>query len=57
MKIKKYKWLTIFNSFRCDKEIPRERELELKDIIKEIKRLSNKMELLFKKEKSLVESK
>ena len=50
MKIKKYKWLAIFNSYICNEEIPREKELELKDIIKEIKRLSNKMELLFVQE-------
>lgn len=47
---KKYKWLTIFNSTRCDLKISKQKEKRLREIIKEIKELSKEMENLFKDE-------
>ncbi len=52
IKVKKYGYLTILNSTRCDLKIPKRKEIRLRAIIKEIKKLNKEIEELFKKDKS-----
>jgi len=49
IEVKKYPFLTILNSTRCDLKISKEKELRLKQIRKEIMKLYKEMEDLFKK--------
>jgi hypothetical protein len=49
IKVKKYKWLTIFNSTTCDLKISKKKELRLREIIKQIKNLAKEMNELFKR--------
>ncbi len=47
---RKYKWLTILNSTRCDFKLSRGKERRLYKIMKKVKELSEEMESLFKHE-------
>jgi len=51
VKVRKYNTRTIFKSTKCDLIIQKDKEKRLKQIIKEIDKLSNEMEKLFRKEK------
>lgn len=49
IEVKTYKTITVFNSTRAELKLPKWKELRLRQIVKEIIQLNQKMEDLFKK--------
>ena len=48
IKVKKYKTISVWNSTRCDLKMSKQKELRLRQIVKEIIKLKKEMEDLFK---------